>query len=465
MIATITAAESYYAAQGLTPPAIPGGSGGGGFPNVANLTALGAIDWSTSGLANGFQYYVHTQRSFWILSQTGTETVDGVTVIAAMGGGRWIRDLSFSHPSWTYAGSYYIDATNGNDEYTGQAQTAGANNAGPLKTHAELARRLGSNPLKPPISPTVASWNEMQINVLTDLPNTDPINCDFVIPRATFVRYTGNLGKSTVYTGSVTAFSALSVAGNTPYQVTDSAIGSWTTYLGKRVRITNAGTNQNACFWVGKDLGAQQARISTPGTMGWLSGTSSPRAANFTVKNAITVGDTFVIENFPTVTFGLLNPKCIQDSSGLSGTVLIGELIGRTGNTYAGQTPASGRSLNFYSCILNIATADSSCAFVNCYGINGLGINLSSTLSGAIWIAGMFTGAGPISMTLQGINLAEMTLCQGVPVTGAGITITSVAIFDCTVGFGNPGGNGINVGSYANTYQTAMLPRHFQETA
>jgi hypothetical protein len=265
MIATITAAESYYAAQGLTPPAIPGGSGGGGFPNVANLTALGAIDWSTSGLANGFQYYVHTQRSFWILSQTGTETVDGVTVIAAMGGGRWIRDLSFSHPSWTYAGSYYIDATNGNDEYTGQAQTAGANNAGPLKTHAELARRLGSNPLKPPISPTVASWNEMQINVLTDLPNTDPINCDFVIPRATFVRYTGNLGKSTVYTGSVTAFSALSVAGNTPYQVTDSAIGSWTTYLGKRVRITNAGTNQNACFWVGKDLGAQQARISTPG--------------------------------------------------------------------------------------------------------------------------------------------------------------------------------------------------------
>lgn len=104
---------------------------------VANLTALAATDMALRG--NSMTAYVQTVRAYYNYDSTSALTADGITVVTATGGGRWLRN---SEPSlsWAYQATWFIDATNGNDENTGATSGAGA--TGPLKHWAELQRRI-----------------------------------------------------------------------------------------------------------------------------------------------------------------------------------------------------------------------------------------------------------------------------------------------------------------------------------
>jgi len=456
MIATITAAESYYAAQGLTPPAIPGGSGGGGFPNVADLAALGAVNWVTNALANGYQYYVHTLRSYFVLSQTGTETVDGITVIAATGGGRWLRNQTFSHPSWMNVNTWYIDATNGNDENDGQAAAPAAGNVGPLKTHAELNRRWNGKQLTP-TNAIAGGILQCKVNILTTLPATDPVNTSCIIGPNTLLWYLGKV-ETVNYSGTFTGVTALAAATNQALQLTDTAIVSWTTYLNKRWRIT-AGARQNFMGWVAKDLGANQCRSSNceqPGNMNPAQAANWPLLVNGTVGTP-QVGDTYNIETLTTISLGPINTQIVQGNSpsASSGKIIYGELAVRSSgiNMTVNQTVTGATETNFYSCDLAVAVVMqiSQGIFDNCQFGNGvLQYGGNMTVS-----CGLIYNANSVGLESKGgagtISLTNDLLCQGIGIRGSNFIITAAAVFDAANSGTNPGGHGVAVGKYRNT--------------
>jgi hypothetical protein len=148
----------------------------------------------------------------------------------------------------TQAG-FFIDASTGDDK------NDGATPATALRTHAELERRIdaGGNLLSPPIS---AGQKITTVNILTDLPDTDPINLDgVVLGEDVLLHYKGGIA-STDRSGTFTDVVAMDPANNQPFEVEDTDMPSvWMDDLGRRVRITS-GARENVVMWVAKDLGA-----------------------------------------------------------------------------------------------------------------------------------------------------------------------------------------------------------------
>jgi hypothetical protein len=103
-------------------------------PNLAGLAAL-----STVSLADGSEAFVQTVGAYFTLESTSTLAVDGITVIAAAGGGRWLRTLSGIQEIAIAQTAWFVDRVAGNDENTGLT------NVTALKTKAEIVRRWGTN--------------------------------------------------------------------------------------------------------------------------------------------------------------------------------------------------------------------------------------------------------------------------------------------------------------------------------
>lgn len=436
MIATITAGEAYFSAQGITPPAIPGGTSGG-FPNVPNLATLGAIDWSANGLANGYQYYVQTQRSFWILSQTGTETVNGNTVIAAAGGGRWIRDLSFAHPSWLNVNDWYIDATNGNDENNGQASAPAAGNVGPLKTYGELARRWNKGIITP--STVLGSNFLCVVWFLTSLPSTDPVFSACSLGTAVLLRYQGQ-AETVLYSGTFTTVTARSPATNTATVLGDTSIVSPTTYLNRRWRNTTVGARLNQAGWIVKDLGGTNFRSSTPQII---------NAATVTDPQ---VGDTFNIETLTTISLGDISAFIIQagDTSN-SASIQFRELAIRANGFASCNIASQGvTTIQFFTCDFQ-TTAVFSGAFLNRmfnnqFQIGVLLVNGLVELNAGV-TSNALTGANGVVSANGGVpTLSNGFMCQGVNIKGNNINVLDACVFDCPNNTFNSGGHGVLLG-------------------
>jgi hypothetical protein len=468
ILATITASETYFAAQGIIPPAIPGGSSGGGFPNVADLATLGAIDWTTAALANGYQYYVHTKRCFYVLSQTGTETIEGNRVIAATGGGRWLRNQSFAHPSWLYVGNWWIDPTNGNDENDGQAATPAPNRVGPLKTHAELEMRWNKGTLMPPAYTLLATMNVCTVNILGSLPSTDPVNIEVAFganaagQSYSAIIYQGRAA-SVLASGTFSAVTARNTTTNQQWQATDPTT-IWTTYLNRRVRITSVGANANTTFFVAKDLGANQARMSEPGLCNSMI--SAPSAFNkvfggFVQKTPI-IGDTYNIETLTSVQIGTLGARFIPKSTGGGVAVNFFELEIQNLSTSSSFTLQSGQGVGpnylFESCVINppVLAQPSSMNFNNCLFVTGLIIDGANVqVNGGMIVS--TTG-----LVFRGIGYScsvRFTLCQAASVRGGNCSFQDVGIFDVATNASfNPGGHGVVVGQNlgSNSVPSAM---------
>jgi len=462
IIATITASESYYASQGITPPAIPGGTSGG-FPNVANLTSLGAIDWTANGLANGYRYYVQTQRSYWILSQTGTETVNGNTVIAANGGGRWLRDLSFAHPSWLIVNNWYIDATNGNDENNGQASVNAPNNVGPLKTYSELARRWNNGIIRP--STAVSTSLVCKVQFLTSLPASDPVYSACSLGPQALLWFNGQV-ETVNYSGTFTGVTARNPATNSPTILTDTSL-TVAPQLGKRWRVTTAGARFNTMGWIAKDLGANSFRSScpqVPGNMRQSSSASWPLLFGGTQQDPV-VGDTYNIETLTTISFGNISNFMINGGATGNGCrIVVGELAIRAAGftssvlNFAGATPFAIYSTDFQSVAdvnANIGSQFSNCSFEQ--GISVVG-GLTEFVCGLV--SNQLASATGLVVGLGGgiATLAGAIMFQGVNVKARGIYIVDACVFDCPSNTANPGGHGIVIGK--NQSNASAFPQN-----
>lgn len=102
----------------------------GGVAEVANLTALALVAGSAPGLA-----WVQSLKCFWRRETASIATADGITVIAATGGGRWERLISTTALDWLYQSAWYVDQVAGSDEADG---SSGA----PVQSVNEVNRRL-----------------------------------------------------------------------------------------------------------------------------------------------------------------------------------------------------------------------------------------------------------------------------------------------------------------------------------
>jgi hypothetical protein len=229
-----------------------------GIVSLANVAALAA--YNDASLDAGAIVYVQTLRSYFqkfVVAPPPAPPAGDVTIVpTASGDGAWYR-LALSSPSWTYENvtsatqvDWYVDPSAGNDENVGSA-------AFPLKTLAELTRRL-----------VFLRRNSTTINYIVNLvgniPTTDNVDWSFGLIGA-------GLRPAVVILGTQTATRTSTLTANS--EVTDPTVAP----SGSQANITDA-TRTGANSWVDgeivyfpatgygcyvmRDMGAGVARVS-----------------------------------------------------------------------------------------------------------------------------------------------------------------------------------------------------------
>jgi hypothetical protein len=167
---------------------------------------------------------------------------------------------------------WYLDGAAGNDANNGTTALT------PLRTGAELLRRLGTGRVQ---------WTtSVIVHLLASI--TDGIAIAYQLNTGgTGFRLVGT--PTILLAGTVATYTA--AAGNIPRRMTAAGVADWTAYVGKRVRVLT-GTGIGAIFWIAKvapdGLGNDVCRISTP----TLSNQS---------QAVLAPGDTFVVEDLPSL--------------------------------------------------------------------------------------------------------------------------------------------------------------------
>jgi len=162
------------------------------------------------------------------------------------------------------APALFIDPVNGNNGNNGlqqltQAPALAVQNPGPLKTWAELRRRIGPNKL-------ASSSGTTTITILSDLPTADKMLVDFGAVGNVVIQGTPTVSKAT---SNSSAFTARVAATNTPNQLTDGAT-VWTGFIGLGTGQVVAILSGNAAGSFGygiKDMTAGALRCGTFGSV------------------------------------------------------------------------------------------------------------------------------------------------------------------------------------------------------
>jgi hypothetical protein len=249
-------------------------SGGGATVSVANIAALSALGASSPDLV-----WVESLRCYWHRRPTSTATVDGITIVAAVGGGRWERIVATTAQDWQAQATWYLDSTVGLDENPGTA-------ALPLATFTELERRLSTGPLQQATTVWVgenSSYNETSLEV--DL---------------------GNLTSTTLslrgvpHTLATDTFTAVTTRDHVTPEGTlieGTTIVDWSPWENFRIRVTS-GAASGAVAWVAAanpdGAGLDVARTSI------FAATTDPLGPVVT-ETEPTAGETFVMEELPQI--------------------------------------------------------------------------------------------------------------------------------------------------------------------
>lgn len=347
---------------------------------------------------------------------------------------------------------FFINASTGNDAYSG------ATAATAIRTHAELEKRINADGklLIPPVN--ASGLRITTVNVLTDLPDWDPINLDGVLlGEDTYLIYKGGVA-STDREGTFTAVVAMTPASNQPFEVEDTAMsGGWQDDLGRRLRIT-AGARENTIMWVAKDLGANRARVSNPSIVNALVG--PPFDNPFKLDPQLPEqGDSYAVETLRKVSFGIVNVKS-QGSKSISSIPVIAlqELEIRDESSGGGIASifCDKIVLAMHSCRMMMFLQGfywPTGAFVNCFV--HLGLIASGTL-GTFFHGGLVgvRAVSPPGGVFAGIQcngggtvfLADDVMLQDVGMRGQNLIIEAASVFDLSATFVAPGGHGVFAG-------------------
>jgi hypothetical protein len=157
----------------------------------------------------------------------------------------------------------------------------------PLQTFAEWQRRVGNFSILDP------TGGILTINILSDLPQSDPITFRNIMAAGTVALIVGQLRP--IRSGVFTAVTNKDRANNVPFQVTDPT-SNWSAEIGRLI-ITDSGARS----WVARDLGGGTAHVSTWMTSFLVTGVPIPTAPpvpgeGYTVSDFVhvTLSDMFV---------------------------------------------------------------------------------------------------------------------------------------------------------------------------
>ena len=410
--------------------------------DVANYAELDLLE--TTNMDNGASVYVATTRSRWTLDKASALTVNPDTCRAASGGGRFLRELGYTHSSWLAQPTWFVNASTGNDENTGLTSLL------PIKTFAEISRRWGVGNLLVP-----SSTGTVSVEIQTDLANTDPITFNIRLGGSVGLLIKGT-GTTILYTGAFSAVTAKNRATNTPLQGTDAAVpGGWAAFLsGGATPARVHDTTNDGYFWPAKDLGAGAARFSEPFKALTILASNFPGLNNGSrPAAAVTVLDAFTLERLTKVFPGSMTVNG-SDSTGTglasnANNVAFQDLhFDRMNNNNNLVFTGQGAQVNYYAC-LNGATV----AFMSQIGgVRLFNCNQRRTVFGTggscQFIGGLVTGNILTSMGQIFIDLDAMFQGNGPGFQTGSVKIGTMAIFDTTTAgtSNNPTGDGIHLG-------------------
>lgn len=277
-----------------------GGSGGLDVPVLTfdsiNVVGDKLAAYITTGKKKGTMAYVGNDsfagqfsvQDYFTLVYGENLTADGLTVVNSptfgTDGAQWKR-MNTVNEGWLQKAHWVVDAVNGNDENTGCGATELAAAGAPLKTLAELNRRLMG--ASPGVSGQAAS---PVYHIYSDIPTTDNVLLDNV--------RTQNFGSFPMVQGKrvaigadivVTAYTAAVPAANTGFIL--AGVGLGTKPVGSM--ILNAADTK--CAFITKIIDANTVQVSEP---------SNANAVTFSIPGtpvAFTVGETVTAYTLPII--------------------------------------------------------------------------------------------------------------------------------------------------------------------
>lgn len=182
---------------------------------------------------------------FTLVAENNLEP-DGITIIEAKNGERWMRQ-GLSNKHWQTHTEWYIDSENGNDENKGDAEE----NA--LRTFTELNRRIGG---KIVLNESVTIWIKSDLDDSIDKINSITVNR--VNPDAKL--YIRGIPKI-IKTGTLSSYTHFDPDNNQEPLIVDNQI-NWTEYEGKIIRLTDTNITSSILLANPGDAGTDAAMSS-----------------------------------------------------------------------------------------------------------------------------------------------------------------------------------------------------------
>lgn len=306
---------------------------------VASIAALQA--YPVTDVITGTQIYVSTTKSQWTaVIEADPGTSNGITIVRDATNTITYYRSTETQLVFSFQTAWYIDSINGNDENNGSI-------AFPIKTWAELERRLGTSRLN----------GHYYIFAPNGFIATDYVRMRFNMGLNGQIHI---IGSQTPIAGTnqiLTGVTALDRATGQHQEITVNAF-DWTPYVNKMVRITASAApgNVGAIAWVQANLGAGKARVCAFQLTVY-------GAVGTTVFSSLTlvtplVGDTIEVVNLASI------PEKISIATGVgssySGRYTVEDFSIGAGSTTISNSPLNGE-VRFNRCwIQNENTGGSS---------------------------------------------------------------------------------------------------------
>lgn len=357
------------------------------------------VDIDTTDLADGSVIWVNSVESFFSFDETSALAADGITVIdPTVGPGRWLR---VENPSlrWQKQTAWFMNAVSGNDEFDGSSAASLGGVVGPIRTPAELVRRINRGIITANTTVDLAAGTYGDFSPLT-----------ITLAGATF---TVRGALTIAATGTLSAVTATNPAAGTRGLETNT-LGDPAFVDETRLRLTS-GPNAGALSWVTSVPAANQANDSRWGLV-------DPALSVTPTVVAPAIGNTYAVETYDT-TIGRLDIIVRGTGRFIVRDVNI-SASASTWHTVTNDQSSEGGFV-FYACrfITNAARfRDSNAYFISCH------IDVTST-----FVLGAYFLSMNCVTDLMGTNSAAgMSFLQSNCFDGGQILVQSQASFQAS---------------------------------
>ncbi len=414
------------AGRGLINLAAAGSSLGSKVLTFDSINTVGSklATFNTSRLVRGTLAYVGNDtfsgqssvHAYFILVYGENLTADGLTVVNSStfgtDGAQWLRQDT-TNPQALQARFWAIDETSGNDENTGWGVNQAAADLVPVKTMAELNRRLYGQ--------IIGNAVTVVFHQLTDISIAPQVLSNVRVIGSGYALWLGSK-KTLLFSSAVTTYTAPNPSGNTAASLNIAGIPvSWTA-SGILRKLIESNDGARVAFAVA-DLTGKTARITTPCNSSAVTKTVASAASVFTAAETVNIYDVTVLPCWPfrpdTINVGVqYTDFTLMDANGDpndtgSSTPIIARCINRT------QWKGSLQTIN--------GVRWSGCL----YDFNANGVVMGGKLfPGFIGVAGIAAGGGTRQLILDfayfGVNAG------GVLFENAGLSINQDSIVICS---------------------------------